>query len=1253
MIKLDDTSSELVQKEPHEHHTPHDRARAKKTILSFVVLVMLFFGGLGLSQAKSVDAFWGVGDAVESVVNSVIGQVGTRVDEAAGKSTLGSSLYSAKKGGSWQYGAGRASDKSVGVYGSETSPLKGKNFANSNAAQNNSYAFIGWADWASDQRLALSYVGSFNIINKIMRGVARFIGGALLFVGFFVSGVAGWIGSLVFKMLDVFNFFKYLKPNFDVESGWQTTSNAKWAQPLLDLFGGVRQLGFVIATVVLLVSVGLIFLVYRNQRGKKAKSTLNHFFLSIFAITGMVGMLSGSISWFSAFNSQVDDLGQNQAIGGLIFAYKDWVWAPYSTEYSKDDGKASAGRTANEFFMIPSRIKDPNTATNTLLGHKSSYILPTALTDHDDGTVGSRGFGAVSPAMIFAMNSYSGAISKKTLSHISSGTTSLSADKAKKAANTAFSSFMSGDYANMINSWMMNNDTGSKETGSVFGGKSGATAQYLTRADPISRSLSRQASDSAVSAYHYYDYVIPGGFTSIFRWLKSFAILFALSAFAIMVYTFIVTAIFDMWRNIIPRLPAAFALGSWSAILMIFVSVFVMMIDVIMGRVMISLFNSIINMPGIIFGNLFGGGSSNNTTGVSNGLIATDSLFTVVLIFLMFGALLKMYHKLGATFGELAADFIRKLSGNASASVTNRAATSLASTGSHNVTTKAKNLLSDKTANAIEDSSLAQFGGVMMQGGMSALKGAPGAMADVGKSAVNTARDMPDNLKNKAESLKNTAESLKNKFHKDDSNEDADSVNGVPTDSSVVGPSGVGKQTDADRSDNAVGNDAQSSAGQSTDSTKSVTDTDTDTDSAVTSAVGKQNDVSDNKKTDATQATKSVKPYNNKVAAWAGAKKAVRQTNSATASMNQANKLRSALNNPNKLEAMNQNDASANEMLTYARQEKPDKVNSKLQPSDTAGVESARQNAAQAAAITMTQIGAENGIDDPKSVMTSDNKKRLVKNSLVADGNGVTNGQKVVGLTAAVNADKSVTTAQKAVTSSKNHLDRLNTVTTTSMTESELDDHTKQVSKAKQQLTKATSVLEKAKTTQAQTYASVGKSTGIKLNANDSGVGAQAALLAATHAVAGQNVTVATGGTTTSKANTKGHTVNQETHRKQNVSITQNGAINSRLVTEFAQNTENQTIAKASTNRIASVQSINKYGEYDSNVGVVDGGRKLKLDAFKQVATKASTVSHSDFGNIGSIHNSSAGNLGNASKLNMSGGKSDNPINLDDIGPQK
>ena len=229
---------------------------------------------------------------------------------------------------------------------------------------------------------------------------------------------------------------------------------------------------------------------------------------------------------------------------------------------------------------------------------------------------------------------------------------------------------ISGTSAELLNGW----SSGHQFTGGDLKARYGEHAMivpvgYLF----VENGFAKSAPDAGVlsqwSQVNHYSFSIPGGVPGAFlRWAKAVIAMLFKVLFALAIYAIMFGYIMDMMRRVLTKFWGALYFGSLGAFMVLIASVIVMMAQIMMSRIVLSMFVSLMNSPKQIIAAVTdatagGGGGGVILNTISLGALLFDLFGTLLIGYLGFIGLLKFNKNFGQAIGEASQTVANKLAG--------------------------------------------------------------------------------------------------------------------------------------------------------------------------------------------------------------------------------------------------------------------------------------------------------------------------------------------------------------------------------------------------------------------------------------------------------------------------------------------------------------------------------------------------------------------------------------------------------------
>lgn len=502
--------------------------------------------------------------------------------------------------------------------------------------------------WTFDSGANVSSHGLSFYTDALVRFVVRGLGGFILVLLSLLGAFLSWVGQGIYGSLETFNVFrmisvgKLVTPLFEAKLGNADPDDA------IALLGQINQAirlvqGFLILIMLVVsIAIGLI-----TMRARTIMKGIARFFAHLFMLMVGVGILASMITGFATFmRSEGDDLGISSDIRGLILDYRGLItkgYIPVDDEKTKE-AVASVDR---ELQALSKKFKESgeSTKSDAYLAQAKAIIsnanLADKIDDQDimDALLNNKKLRLPSkpdfsngriltPDQIRGLNAYADprsesedvadvlgiAASNFTKDIFANGVGSPSEllnklqshlqDAQNNSQYNRFINFTKTRDYQLIMGWMSMETFDEKLMDSIYGAQS--WVPILSAFKPSDTTLqSGRINDPmnpiaipALERVYTKSYSMPGRVFSFLIFLTLVLKITIVAYIYVRGYAMILRSFFTMAVNSGIDLLKLFAYSGWQAIVMLFSTVFVMMVEVLGIRIMMGVFASIVRAPG-------------------------------------------------------------------------------------------------------------------------------------------------------------------------------------------------------------------------------------------------------------------------------------------------------------------------------------------------------------------------------------------------------------------------------------------------------------------------------------------------------------------------------------------------------------------------------------------------------------------------------------------------------------------------------
>lgn len=508
--------------------------------------------------------------------------------------------------------------------------------------------------WTFDSGANVSSHGLSFYTDALVRFVVRGIGGFILVLLALLGAFLSWVGQAIYGSLETLNFFRWISagklvtPLFEAKLGNADPDDA------IALLGQINQAirlvqGFIILIMLVIsIAIGLI-----TMRARTIMKGFARFFAHLFLLMVGVGILASMVSGFATFmRSEGDDLGISSDIRGLILDYRGLItkgYIPVDDEKTKEavasvdrelqalskKFKESGESTKSDAYLAQAKaiISNANLADkiddqdimDALLNNKK-LRLPSK-PDFSNGRILTpdqiRGLNAyadsrsesedVADVLGIAASSFTKDVFENGIISPTDLLSKLESHLQDAQNNSQYNRFINftktRDYQ-LIMGWMSMETFDEKLMDSIYGAQS--WVPILSAFKPSDTTLqSGRINDPmnpitipALERVYTKSYSMPGRVFSFLIFLTLVLKITIVAYIYIRGYAMILRSFFTMAVNSTIDLLKLFAYSGWQAIVMLFSTVFVMMVEVLGIRIMMGVFASIVRAPGKLLSGL-------------------------------------------------------------------------------------------------------------------------------------------------------------------------------------------------------------------------------------------------------------------------------------------------------------------------------------------------------------------------------------------------------------------------------------------------------------------------------------------------------------------------------------------------------------------------------------------------------------------------------------------------------------------------
>lgn len=623
-------------------------------VVASVVLVtdnMTFLNTAVFAQTSGETGDDGAGTSVSSSISDYAGATPVETNTASGDDDVMQDYINRFRGAikNKMYTYGRSGTDSIdGTFISKLGPL-------GNADKHDiAKQMAEFYRWTFDSGANVSSHGLSFYTDALVRFVVRGIGGFILVLLALLGAFLSWVGQAIYGSLETLNFFRWISagklvtPLFEAKLGNADPDDA------IALLGQINQAirlvqGFIILIMLVIsIAIGLI-----TMRARTIMKGFARFFAHLFLLMVGVGILASMVSGFATFmRSEGDDLGISSDIRGLILDYRGLItkgYIPVDDEKTKEavasvdrelqalskKFKESGESTKSDAYLAQAKaiISNANLADkiddqdimDALLNNKK-LRLPSK-PDFSNGRILTpdqiRGLNAyadsrsesedVADVLGIAASSFTKDVFENGISSPTDLLSKLESHLQDAQNNSQYNRFINftktRDYQ-LIMGWMSMETFDEKLMDSIYGSQS--WVPILSAFKPSDTTLqSGRINDPmnpitipALERVYTKSYSMPGRVFSFLIFLTLVLKITIVAYIYIRGYAMILRSFFTMAVNSTIDLLKLFAYSGWQAIVMLFSTVFVMMVEVLGIRIMMGVFASIVRAPGKLLSGL-------------------------------------------------------------------------------------------------------------------------------------------------------------------------------------------------------------------------------------------------------------------------------------------------------------------------------------------------------------------------------------------------------------------------------------------------------------------------------------------------------------------------------------------------------------------------------------------------------------------------------------------------------------------------
>lgn len=502
--------------------------------------------------------------------------------------------------------------------------------------------------WTFDSGANVSSHGLSFYTDALVRFVVRGLGGFILVLLSLLGAFLSWVGQAIYGSLETLNFFRWISAGKLVTPLFEAKLGDADPEDAIALLGQINQAIRLVQGVMILIMLLISIIIgIITMRVRTIAKGFARFFAHMFLLMVGVGIIASMVSGFATFmRSEGDDLGISSDIRGLILDYRGLItkgYIPVDDEKTKE-AVASVDR---ELQALSKKFKESgeSTKSDAYLAQAKAIIsnanLADKIDDQDimDALLNNKKLRLPSkpdfsngriltPDQIRGLNAYADgrsesddvadvlgiAASNFTKDVFTNGVGSpgellnkLQSHLQDAQNNSQYNRFINftktRDYQ-LIMGWMSMETFDEKLMDSIYGAQS--WVPILSAFKPSDTTLQsgrindpmNPISIPALERVYTKSYSMPGRVFSFLIFLTLVLKITIVAYIYVRGYAMILRSFFTMAVNSTIDLLKVFAYSGWQAIVMLFSTVFVMMVEVLGIRIMMGVFASIVRAPG-------------------------------------------------------------------------------------------------------------------------------------------------------------------------------------------------------------------------------------------------------------------------------------------------------------------------------------------------------------------------------------------------------------------------------------------------------------------------------------------------------------------------------------------------------------------------------------------------------------------------------------------------------------------------------
>lgn len=508
--------------------------------------------------------------------------------------------------------------------------------------------------WTFDSGANVSSHGLSFYTDALVRFVVRGLGGFILVLLSLLGAFLSWVGQAIYGSLETLNFFRWISAGKLVTPLFEAKLGDADPEDAIALLGQINQAIRLVQGVMILIMLLISIIIgIITMRVRTIAKGFTRFFAHMFLLMVGIGIIASMVSGFATFmRSEGDDLGISSDIRGLILDYRGLItkgYIPVDDEKTKEavasvdrelqalskKFKESGESTKSDAYLAQAKaiISNANLADkiddqdimDALLNNKK-LRLPSK-PDFSNGRILTpdqiRGLNAyadsrsesedVADVLGIAASSFTKDVFENGISSPTDLLSKLESHLQDAQNNSQYNRFINftktRDYQ-LIMGWMSMETFDEKLMDSIYGAQS--WVPILSAFKPSDTTLqSGRINDPmnpiaipALERVYTKSYSMPGRVFSFLIFLTLVLKITIVAYIYVRGYAMILRSFFTMAVNSTIDLLKVFAYSGWQAIVMLFSTVFVMMVEVLGIRIMMGVFASIVRAPGKLLSGL-------------------------------------------------------------------------------------------------------------------------------------------------------------------------------------------------------------------------------------------------------------------------------------------------------------------------------------------------------------------------------------------------------------------------------------------------------------------------------------------------------------------------------------------------------------------------------------------------------------------------------------------------------------------------